>query len=215
MAKRTSQSKPTVIVIDDDESVREALRGLFKSVGLSTEVYPSVQAFDAAGRPDPAGCMVLDIRLPGQSGLDFQETLIRAGECRSVILISGHADVPMSVRAMKAGAIEVLTKPVREQELLEAVQRAIAHDAGRRAEMDVKIALEARVETLTERERQVMVLVVTGMPNKQIASAIGVTEATVKLHRGQVMRKMEAESLVELVRMADFLGWAQPKSALI
>lgn len=206
MSRRPIEEKPSVVVIDDDQSVREALRGLFHSVGLAVETFGSVREFQEADRADLPGCVVLDIRLPGQSGLDYQESLARAGTPLSVVLVSGHVDVAMSVRAMKAGAVDVLTKPVREQDLLEAVHRAIELDAVRRREAKYRAALEAKLATLTERERQIMSLVVTGMPNKQIATAVTVTEATVKLHRGQVMRKMEAGSLAELVRMADLLG---------
>ncbi|PLR22630.1 DNA-binding response regulator [Caulobacter zeae] len=195
-----------VVVIDDDESVREALRALFQSVGLMTEIYGSVQAFLDAGRLERAGCIVLDIRLPGRSGLEFQEALARSGTAQSVVLISAHVDVQMAVRAMKAGAIDVLTKPVREQDLLEAVNRALAKDQQRRGEARLDQALAARYATLSERERQVFVLVAAGLLNKQIAERAAITEATVKLHRSQVMKKMEAESLPDLVRMADRLA---------
>ncbi|MES0067951.1 response regulator [Mesorhizobium sp. M0074] len=211
MTQPSRPSKATVIVIDDDEGVREALQGLLESVGLYVEVFGSVQEFLDAKRPASPGCMILDIRLPGQSGLEFQEALAQSESTSPIILISAYADVPMSVRAMKAGAIEVLTKPVREQELLEAVQRAIEQDSARRSNAQVRALIKARFGKLTERERQVMAFVVTGMQNKQIAAAMAVTEATVKLHRGQVMRKMEAGSVVELVRMADGLGQSQAK----
>ena len=197
---------PTVIVIDDDESVREALGGLFQSVGLATESYGSVQAYLAADRPDRAGCLVLDIRLPGRSGLEFQEALARADVRQSVVLISAHVDVQMAVRAMKAGAVDVLTKPVREEDLLEAVHRAIAADGLRRSEAERNAALRARYAMLTERERQIMALVTSGLLNKQIANEVGIAEATVKLHRGHVMRKMAADSVADLVRMTDLLG---------
>lgn len=195
-----------VVVIDDDESVREALRGLFQSVGLVTEIHGSVQDFLDAGQPERAGCIVLDIRLPGRSGLEFQEALARTGAALSVVLISGHVDVQMAVRAMKAGAVDVLTKPVREQDLLEAVNRALAEDQRRRSEARRDQALHARYATLSERERQVFALVAAGLLNKQIAERAAITEATVKLHRSQVMKKMEAESLPDLVRMADRLA---------
>jgi FixJ family two-component response regulator len=195
-----------VVVIDDDESVREALRGLFQSVGLVTEIYGSVQEFLDAGQLERAGCIVLDIRLPGRSGLEFQEALARSGAAQSVVLISGHVDVQMAVRAMKAGAVDVLTKPVREQDLLEAVNRALAKDDQRRGDALRDQALRARYATLSERERQVFALVATGLLNKLIADRIDITEATVKLHRSQVMKKMEAKSLPELVRMADSLA---------
>ncbi|WP_332873109.1 response regulator transcription factor [Caulobacter hibisci] len=195
-----------VVVIDDDESVREALRGLFQSVGLVTEIYGSVQAFLDSGRLERAGCIVLDIRLPGRSGLEFQEALARNGSTHSVVLISGHVDVQMAVRAMKAGAVDVLTKPVREQDLLEAVNRGLAQDQQRRAQTRHDQALRSRYATLSDRERQVFTLVAAGLLNKQIAERAAITEATVKLHRSQVMKKMEAESLPDLVRMADRLA---------
>ena len=213
MATRPRQSTPTVIVIDDDQGVREALHGLFQSVGLAAETYGSVREFLDSKSPDRPGCMVVDIRLPGQSGLDFQDALATAGENRPIILISGHADVPMSVRAMKAGAVAVLTKPVREQELLDAVQSAIAQDGERRAEARIRDQLEAKFARLSERERQVMALVTAGMQNKQVAAEMSITEATVKLHRGQVMRKLGADSLVDLVRMADRLNQATSKTS--
>ncbi len=203
-----------VAVIDDDESVREALRGLFQSVGLVTEIYGSVQEFLDAGGLKRAGCIVLDIRLPGRSGLEFQEALTRSGAAQSVVLISGHVDVQMAVRAMKAGAVDVLTKPVREQDLLEAVNRALAADQRRREGVQDDDALRARYLTLSERERQVLTLVAAGLLNKQIADRVAITEATVKLHRSQVMKKMEAESLPDLVRMADRLAKAEAGSDL-
>jgi len=195
-----------VVVIDDDQSVREALRGLFQSVGLVTEIYGSVQEYLDAGQMERAGCIVLDIRLPGRSGLEFQEALARSGAMQSVVLISGHVDVQMAVRAMKAGAIDVLSKPVREQDLLEAVNRALVRDQQRRAEAAGDHVLLARYATLSDRERQVFGLVASGLLNKQIAQQVAITEATVKLHRSQVMKKMEAESLPDLVRMADRLA---------
>ncbi|MFT4251701.1 MAG: response regulator [Caulobacter sp.] len=208
------ESERVVAVIDDDESVREALSGLFQSVGLVTEIYGSVQEFLDAGRLRRAGCIVLDIRLPGRSGLEFQEALARSGVPLSVVLISGHVDVQMAVRAMKAGAVDVLTKPVREQDLLEAVNRALAADQQRREEAKGDEALRARYQTLSERERQVFALVAAGLLNKQIADRVAITEATVKLHRGQVMKKMEAESLPDLVRMADRLARAEASPGL-
>jgi FixJ family two-component response regulator len=201
---------PVVVVIDDDQSVREALRGLFQSVGLVTEIYGSVQEFLDRGQLERAGCIVLDIRLPGKSGLEFQEALARSGAAYSVVLISAHVDVQMAVRAMKAGAIDVLTKPVREQDLLEAVNRALAKDEQRRSDAKRDGSLQSRYATLSERERQVFALVAAGLLNKQIADRVAITEATVKLHRSQVMRKMEAESLPELVRMADRLAKTDP-----
>ena len=205
MIKRSDEEDATVVVIDDDDSVREALRGLFESVRLRTETHESEQANHAAEAPRGPCCIVLDIRLPGQSGHEFQEALARADDPRPIVLISAHVDVAMAVRAMKAGAVDVLTKPVREQDLLEAVNRAIARDTQQRGEARQRHALQARYATLTEREREVMALVAAGKLNKQIAVEVSLTEATVKLHRGQVMRKMEAESVAQLVRMADVL----------
>ncbi|MBY5332735.1 response regulator transcription factor [Rhizobium leguminosarum] len=199
------RGQPTVIVIDDDESVREALRGLFQSVGLVAETHGSVAEFLAADDPDRAGCIVLDIRLPGQSGLEFQEALAKSRNPRSVVLISAHVDVAMAVRAMKAGAIDVLTKPVREQDLLEAVNRALASDSARREEARQTAALRLMYSKLTERERQIMALVVAGKLNKQIAAEVQLAEATVKLHRGHMMRKMQASSVADLVRIAGIL----------
>lgn len=206
MFPSAKDSEALVVVIDDDDSVREALRGLFQSVGLATEIHGSVQSFLDAGPVERAGCIVLDIRLPGRSGLEFQEALARTGAAQSVVLISAHVDVQMAVRAMKAGAVDVLTKPVREQDLLEAVNRALANDQARRGEARLDLTLHARYATLSERERQVFGLVAAGLLNKQIAERAAITEATVKLHRSQVMKKMEAESLPELVRMADRLA---------
>lgn len=211
MSTLEDQSTPTVVVIDDDQSVREALRGLFESVGLLTETFASVSTFLASPPPNGPCCLVLDIRLPGQSGLEFQEWLARAREYRPLVLISAHVDVSMAVRAMKAGAVDVLAKPVREQDLLEAVNRAIELDRSYRRERQQRERLQARFATLTERERQVMALVVAGKLNKQIAVEVDLTEATVKLHRSQVMRKMGAGSITQLVRLADQLevgpGW--------
>jgi len=194
--------RPTVIVIDDDHSVREALKGLFESVELSVETHGSVKEFIAADDPERAGCIVLDIRLPGQSGLEFQEALAQSDLPRSVVLISAHVDVPMAVRAMKAGAIDVLTKPVREQDLLEAVNRAIANDALRRLDRTTKNTAQAGYMSLTHRERQIMELVVAGKLNKQIAAELQLAEPTVKLHRGHMMQKMKATSVAQLVKMA-------------
>jgi FixJ family two-component response regulator len=198
--------EPTVVVIDDDPEVREAIQGLLRTVGLRTELFASVADFLASARPDLPGCLVLDVRLPGQSGLEFQDDLAKAHMHLPIIFMTGYGDIPMSVRAMKAGAVEFLTKPIRHQELLDAIQRAIEQDRARRASEQVIANLRARLATLTRREREVMVLTVTGRLNKQIAAEIGLSEATVKLHRGQVMRKMGARSLADLVRMGDKLG---------
>lgn len=193
-------------MIDDDQSVREALKGLFESVGLSAETHGSVSEFIAADDPEKAGCIVLDIRLPGQSGLEFQEALAQSDLPRSVVLISAHVDVPMAVRAMKAGAIDVLTKPVREQDLLEAVNRAIANDAAWREEKKGKADTRSKYTTLTERERQIMTLVIAGRLNKQIAAELNLAEPTVKLHRGHMMRKMKATSVAHLVKIVGGLS---------
>ncbi|MBB3135546.1 FixJ family two-component response regulator [Rhizobium pisi] len=205
MIDNRKRGRPTVIIIDDDQSVREALRGLFESVGLVAETHGSVAEFLTADDHDRAGCIVLDIRLPGQSGLEFQEELAKGRHPRSVVLISAHVDVAMAVRAMKAGAIDVLTKPVREQDLLEAVNRALASDSARREEANQSAALRQRYSKLTERERQIMTLVVAGKLNKQIAAEVQLAEATVKLHRGHMMRKMHASSVADLVRIAGIL----------
>jgi len=196
---------PTVVVIDDDDDVRESLRGLFRSVGLQVELFGSIQDYLGADRPDHPGCLILDVRLPGRSGLDFQEELGKAKASLPIIFISGHADIPMSVRAMKAGAVEFLTKPVRQQDLLDAVHVAIENDRARRRQTRDVAGIAAAYDLLSPREREVMACVVAGRLNKQIAGDLGITEATVKLHRGQVMRKMHARSLADLVRMADRL----------
>jgi FixJ family two-component response regulator len=209
---RPGEAEPTVVVIDDDEEIREGLQGLLGSVGLCVELFASVQEFLGSARQDRPGCLVLDVRLPGRSGLDFHDDLARANLHMPVIFISGHADIPMSVRAMKAGAVEFLTKPVRHQDLLDAIQRALAQDRIRREDEKAVAELRASFETLTQREREVMVRVVAGLLNKQIAHEMGLMEPTVKAHRGQVMRKMRARSLAELVRMGDKLKLSNPKS---
>jgi FixJ family two-component response regulator len=201
-----SDENAIVFVIDDDQSVREALDGLLRSVGLVVRAFASTQEFLHAERPNVASCLVLDVRLPGLSGLDFQSELARSGIEFPIIFISGHGDVPMTVRAIKGGAIEFLTKPFRDQDLLDAVQVGIERDRTRRRESAAILKLKTRYETLTVREREVMEQVVAGRLNKQIAADLDVSEVTVKVHRGNAMRKMGAKSLADLVRMADRLG---------
>lgn len=201
----TAVSTATVVVIDDDEAVREALEDLLDSVGLAVRSFSSVRQYAELCPAVDVGCMVLDVRLPGRSGLDFQAELARSGDSLPVIFISGHADVPMCARAMKAGAFEFLTKPVHHQELLDAIHAAIARHRERRAQERGLVTHRARFGTLTPREREITLMVVSGLRNKQIADDLGLSEATVKLHRGQAMRKMEARSVVELVRIVDGL----------
>ena len=195
-----------VYIIDDDASVRRGLGELLRSVGLGVQTFESSQEFLDSKRPDAPGCIILDVRLPGRSGLEFQSMLQNLGIQLPVIFISAHSDIPISVRAMKSGAIEFLTKPLREQELLDAVHAGIEQDRARRQEAELIAELRARYDSLTPREREIMNLVVTGRVNKQIAAQAGLSEVTVKVHRGHVMQKMRAKSLVDLVRMADSLG---------
>lgn len=201
-----TDEKSVVFVIDDDQSVREALRSLLATVGLDVYAFPSAREFLDAKRPDAPSCLVLDVRLPGLSGLDFQSELGKSGINFPIIFISGHGDIPMTVRAIKAGAIEFLTKPFRDQELLDAVQTGIEQDRLRRQQAAGMAGLQERFGSLTTREREVMAHVVTGRMNKQIAADLDLSEITVKVHRGNVMHKMGAKSLAELVRMADRLG---------
>ena len=205
MIVQPSNVTPRIAVIDDDKDIREGLAAVLESVGMQAELFASVQEFLERGKLDRTGCLVLDVRLPGKSGMDFHDDLIKANVHLPVVFISGHADVPMSVRAMKAGAVEFLTKPVRHQDLLDAIQLAIARDAARRKSEDSILDLRTRLDSLTAREREVMTLVAAGRMNKQIADEIGISITTVKLYRGQAMRKMGARSLAELVRMADKL----------
>ncbi|WGS21143.1 MULTISPECIES: response regulator transcription factor [unclassified Bradyrhizobium] len=201
-----SAEDPIVFVVDDDASVREALRNLFRSVGLRAEVFASAHEFLQSKLPNVASCLILDIRMPRLSGLDFQAELVKADIHIPIIFMTGHGDIPMTVRAMKAGAIDFLTKPFRDQDMLDAVTTAIERDRSRRDEAKVLSDLRVAFANLTPRERQVMALVTAGLMNKQIAAEIGVAEITVKIHRGHIMRKMAAKSLPDLVRMAQMLG---------
>jgi FixJ family two-component response regulator len=200
------EERAIVFVVDDDPSMRLALEDLVSTVGLEVRAFASPQEFLQSKPPDAPGCLVLDVRLPGMSGLTFQKQLAQGSLALPVIFITGHGDIPMSVRAMKAGAVEFLCKPFHDQDLLDAIHAAIERDRKRRREALRLAELRKRFATLTERERQIMMLVVIGRANKQIAAELALSEMTVKVHRGQVMRKMHAGSLPELVRMADGLG---------
>jgi FixJ family two-component response regulator len=207
-----NEEQPVVIVVDDDPAIRKAIDRLLRSVGLRVELFESAQEFRQSNRPDAASCIVLDVRLPGQSGLNLQRDLAAADIRVPVIFISAHGDIPMSVRAMKAGAVEFLTKPFHDQDLLDAIEVALEKDRARRAEDKLTAELRERLDTLTARERQVMQLVVAGRLNKQIAAELGISEMTAKIHRGQVFRKMQAARLPDLVRMADKSGTASIKA---
>jgi FixJ family two-component response regulator len=205
------EAQSIVFVVDDDASLRDALGSLLRSVGLRVEVFGSAADFLRSKLPDAVSCLVLDVRLPGVSGLDFQAELAKAGIHIPIIFITGHGDIPMTVRAMKAGAVEFLTKPFRDQDLLDAVQVALERDRSRRAEDKAVHDLRTRFESLTPREQEVIGLVTAGLMNKQVAAELGVSEITVKVHRGNVMKKMGARSLADLVRMADALGLRRAK----
>jgi len=201
-----SAREPIVFVIDDDASMRRALTNLFQSVGLEVEVFGSAPELLQSKLPDAASCLVLDIRLPGVSGLDFQTELAKANIHIPIIFMTGHGDIPMTVRAMKGGAVDFLTKPFRDQDMLDAVVMAIERDRKRREVGKIVANLQALFETLTPREREILALVASGLMNKQIAAEIGLAEITVKIHRGHIMKKMGARSLADLIRMAETLG---------
>jgi RNA polymerase sigma factor (sigma-70 family) len=202
-----------VFVVDDDPSVRRAIKRLVESVGLHVELFGSATEFMNSSRPNVSSCLILDIRLPGISGLDFQRELAKAKDEIPTIFITAHGDIPMTVRAMKAGAVEFLTKPFRDQDLLDAIQVALERDRARRQREAEVATLRNRFESLTPREREVLPWVVSGLPNKQIADAIGTSEATIKVHRSQLMRKMGASSLADLVRMGEKMGIAVPTNS--
>src|SRR5262245_35150345 len=212
MKNEQSEAQPVVFVVDDDASIRATLSSLIRSVGIRAEAFASASEFLAVRRPDVPCCLILDVRLSGASGLDFQAELAKAKIQIPIIFITGHGDIPMTVKAMKAGAVEFLTKPFRDQDLLDAVQVALERARASHASEKAVTELRAKFETLTPREKEVMAWVTGGLLNKQVAAEIGVTEITVKVHRGHVTRKMGAKSLAELVKMADILGVRRTKS---
>jgi RNA polymerase sigma factor (sigma-70 family) len=206
-----AEAAPIVFVVDDDPSVRRAIKRLIETVGLQVELFGSAQEFLQAERPDVPGCLVLDIRLPGKSGLDFQRELADANIRIPIIFVTAHGDIPMTVRAMKAGAVEFLTKPFRDQDLLDAVQFALERDRARRQREAEIATLRERFESLSTREREVVAMVVSGLLNKQIAAEVGTTENTVKVHRSRAMEKMQAKSLADLVKMVERLKISHEK----
>ena len=212
MKTESSSAVPVVFVVDDDASLRGAVTNLIRSVGLRVEAFASTTEFFAAKRPDATSCLILDVRLPGVSGLDFQAELARAKIQIPIIFITGHGDIPMTVKAMKAGAVEFLTKPFRDQDLLDAIQVALERSRASYASEKAISELRAKFDTLTPREQEVMAWVTGGLLNKQVAAEIGVTEITVKVHRGKVTKKMGAKSLADLVKMADILGIRRTKT---
>jgi FixJ family two-component response regulator len=207
-----NDSRPIVFVVDDDPAVSVSMKRLIRSLGLEVQTFSSAQDFLRTKRPDAPGCLVLDVRLPDLSGLDLQQELAKANVDLPIVFVTGHADIPMSVRAMKAGAVEFLTKPFREQDLLEAIQHAIGqHRTSRQQRAEIS-ELQQRQDLLTPREREVFPLVASGLLNKQIADQLGASEKTIKIHRSQLMRKMKADSLADLVRMSERLRVRSQKS---
>ena len=211
--KNKSLTESVVFVVDDDASVRDSLGSLFRSVGLRVELFGSADEFLQSQYPDAPCCLVLDVRLPGLSGLEFQTELIRTGKNVPIIFLTGHGDIPMTVQAMKSGAIEFLTKPCRDQDLLDAVRRALVEHRSQFDEAKHVAVLRSNFEALTAREKEIIAFVTAGLMNKQIAAQLGLNEGTVKMHRGNIMRKMQARSLAELVRTADILGVGAEKPA--
>jgi FixJ family two-component response regulator len=207
-----SKKEPLVFIVEDDPSMQRALGNLFQSVGLEIEVFGSATDMLKSKLPDVASCLVLDVRLPGLSGLDFQTELARANVHIPIIFMSGHGDIPMSVRAMKGGAVDFLTKPFRDQDMLDAVVKAIERDRKRREADKIVASLQSLLDTLTPREREILALVSSGLLNKQIAAELGLAEITVKIHRGHIMKKMAAKSLADLVRKAETLGIRRTKT---